>query len=304
MKLLAPRSNINHYQHVMDLSKAICEKHTDASYTEKIVFHCYWKGTLNEKHLASIESCYLFHCVGKENREIILWLEDANFNYILETIIQNKYATVKVFDPQAEVTKSTLLSLFHNRVNIFRHIVSLYSDFVRYILLYSYGGIWFDLDVLFLKSLDPLLLEYGSTQMMVYEWSVENYPNGAIFIILEPHNEDLLEVIKYFISQNRGWGFQITKLHYHLPFKFLVLPCEWFDAGWVDNPLQNSFENMFCSTNVSWNMQNFFPDAFCYHWHNKWNTNIETSSIFAQLTEIIKKELETKQCSTDSLPEK
>jgi len=36
------------------------------------------------------------------------------------------------------------------------------SDIVRYILLYKYGGFWFDLDILFSRHIDPMLASFGN----------------------------------------------------------------------------------------------------------------------------------------------
>ena len=30
-------------------------------YSKSVIFHCYWNGVLNEKHLYSILSCYYFN---------------------------------------------------------------------------------------------------------------------------------------------------------------------------------------------------------------------------------------------------
>ena len=31
------------------------------SYDKSVIFHCYWNGNLNEKHLYSVLSCYYFN---------------------------------------------------------------------------------------------------------------------------------------------------------------------------------------------------------------------------------------------------
>ena len=59
------------------------------------------------------------------------------------------------------------------------------ADFYRLVLLYNYGGCWFDLDCFFLRSFDPLFINYEK-EVCLYQWEKQNYPNNAIIISLEP----------------------------------------------------------------------------------------------------------------------
>jgi hypothetical protein len=58
------------------------------------------------------------------------------------------------------------------------------------------------------------------------------------------------------------------------------------------NPLNNPFnivtDKFFETTDKNYNFDNFFKGSFCYHWHNKWNKNIQENSIIIQLIKIIK----------------
>jgi hypothetical protein len=63
-------------------------------YDESVIFHCYWNGNLNEKHLYSVLSCYHFNVLNK-NHKIILWLENNAPNDINKEI--SKYCEIKKF---------------------------------------------------------------------------------------------------------------------------------------------------------------------------------------------------------------
>ena len=63
-------------------------------YNKSVIFHCYWNGELNEKHLYSIISCYYFN-VYKNKHKIILWLENNIPNKYNSEI--EKYAEIKYF---------------------------------------------------------------------------------------------------------------------------------------------------------------------------------------------------------------
>jgi hypothetical protein len=253
------------------------------SYNKPVLFHCYWNGNLNEKHLYSIQSCYYFN-VLKKNHKIILWLENNSPNeYNIEI---EKYAEVKIFDLNHE-KKNTFLE---NRDFYYNPTLSFYSDVVRYMLLYNYGGCWFDLDCFFLRCFDPLFFHYG-TEICVYQWEDQINPNGAIYICLDSKSEKMEKNIEFIINRNRGWGFQEAQLTYNLDMNLLVLPCSWFDGLWIDNPYNIYYGNFFEDTDTKYDFSNFFKGAFCYHWHNGWNMNIHKNSIMNQLIQIIQQEL-------------
>ena len=111
------------------------------SYDKQVLFHCYWNGDLNEKHLYSIMSFYLFNVVNKRNK-IILWIENNIPNKFNEEI--KKYAEIKNFSLENEFNNLDFIIGKYNS-----NYICYYSDFVRLLLLYNYGGLWFDLDCFF-----------------------------------------------------------------------------------------------------------------------------------------------------------
>ena len=267
MKLL---TNVTDYKETIDIARNLLEE-----YNKSVVFHCYWNGTLNEKHLYSILSCYYFN-VHKNKHKIILWLENNtsnNFNIEIE-----KYAEIKYFSLSDEKNNTNFITTdFYYNLTL-----SFYSDVVRYILLYNYGGIWFDLDCFFLRNFDSIFHNFEN-EICVYQWENQNYPNGAIFISLESKSEKMKKNIEFIINRNRGWGFQEANLTYDLPLDMLVLPCSWFDADWIPNEYDIGVKKFFENTDKQYDFDNFFKGCFCYHWHNKWDKKIENNSIIIQL---------------------
>ena len=252
-------------------------------YDKSVIFHCYWNGNLNEKHLYSVLSCYYFNALNRKHK-IILWLENNTPNDINKEI--SKYCEIKQFSLETEKNNAN----FIQKDFYYCKILSFYSDVVRYLLLYNYGGCWFDLDCFFLKNFDPIFKNYEK-EVCVYQWENERYPNGAIFISLEPKSTKMKTNINFIIERNKGWGFKEAKLTYNLPLDMLVLPCSWFNGDWIKNPYNIGTVNFFKKTEQEYNFDNFFTGAFCYHWHNKWNKEIQENSIIKQLVEIIKKRL-------------
>jgi hypothetical protein len=249
-------------------------------YNDSVIFHCYWNGELNEKHLYSILSCYYFN-VHHNKHKIILWLENNTpnqYNYEIE-----KYAEIKDFSFQLEKKNTTFVpeSFYYNMS------LSYYSDVVRYLLLYNYGGVWFDLDCFILRTFDPLFCNFGK-EICVYQWASEHYPNGAIFISLEKRSEKMKKNIEYIIERKRGWGFQEADLNYDLPLEMLVLPCSWFDPSWISNTENYYVFDFFVNTEKYNELGSFFKGSFCYHWHNQWNRKIDDNSVFLKHIHIIK----------------
>ena len=252
-------------------------------YNKSVIFHCYWNGELNEKHFYSILSCYYFN-VYKNKHKIIVWLENNKPN--IYNIEIEKYAEIKYFSLDDELINSN----YFTTIPYYNKELRFYSDVVRYLLLYNYGGIWFDLDCFILRSFDPIFYNYEN-KICIYQWETQNYPNGAIYMSLIPKSEIMKSNIEYIINKNCGWGFQEAILTYDLPLDVLVLPCSWFDPSWITNPYNINFDDFFINKNKEYNFDNFFKGSFCYHWHNQWNKQIEDNSIIMQLLEIIKKNI-------------
>jgi hypothetical protein len=190
----------------------------------------------------------------------------------------SKYAEIRQFDKTKEQAGTPL----EGEKFFCNPRPSFYSDVVRYTLLHKYGGVWFDLDIFFTRSLDPLLTTYKS-EPVVYEWEEQKYPNGALFICLEPRSAKLTAAIEFIKTRNRGWGFQEADLTYDLPIEFTVLPCGWFDPMWLSNERGLHFNDFFSVYLSKHTMESLFPGAFCIHWHNQFGKEPHPMSPYAQL---------------------
>jgi hypothetical protein len=274
MKLLVETTD---YNETIKIAKSISQE-----YNKSVTFHCYWNGTLNEKHLYSILSFYHFNVYNNKHK-IVLWLENNIPNIYNEEI--KKYAEIKHFSLGNETKDNFLVNY---KANFDSLPLAYYADYVRTVLLYNYGGCWFDLDCLCLRSFDPIFFNY-TDNICVYQWENQSYPNNAIYISLLPKSEKMKKNIEFILNRNRGWGFQQANLTYDLPLDMLVLPCSWFNGDWIDNPYNLGWVAFFENTTKIYTFDNFFEGSFCYHWHNKWNKQIEPNSPFNQLINIIKK---------------
>jgi len=282
MKLLSKTTD---YDETIKLANKLTGK-----YYKSVIFHCYWHGNLNEKHLYSVLSCYYFNVLNRKHK-IILWLENNISNNINKEI--SKYSEIKQFSINNEIANTFLENKTIKYVGGSAGGLSEKANFYRMVLLYNYGGCWFDLDCFFLRSFDPIFKNYEK-EICVYQWENQMYPNNAIFISLKPKSVKMKNNINFIINYNKGWGFKRAKLTYNLPLEMLVLPCSWFNGDWIRNPYNIGTigtSNFFKNTKKEYTFDNFFNGAFCYHWHNKWDKPIEDNSIIKQLVKIIKKRL-------------
>jgi len=256
----------------------------EGNYDGHVIFHCYWNGILNEKHLISIRSCYYFNIYKRTNKKIILWIENNTSNKFNLEI--SKYCEIKLFDISNEVRNTFLQDKKINYVGGSAGGLSEKANFYRLVLLYNYGGCWFDLDIFFLRNFEPLFSTFKNTNLL-YQWEYRNYPNNGICISLEINNANIKNTIEFIINRDNGWGFQRAKLTYDLPLDITVLPCITFDPGWINSDFskRDQWSNIFFdeSRYKGINLESFYKGCFAYHWHNRWNRKIHDNSIIRKL---------------------
>lgn len=127
------------------------------------------------------------------------------------------------------------------------------------------GAVWFDLDVLWLRPIGPLLKAYPGPWL--YAWERQPCPNNAV----AASGPGWAGVIERMDAANR---YDTRQLPYDGDPSFPVRPCAWFDQGWFDG----SFKSFFKSGTPTPD-----PRAFAHHWHNQWDAAIEQGSPFALL---------------------
>ena len=108
-----------------DYNETICmAQEMNAVYDKSVLFHSYWNGDLNEKHLYSIQSCHHFN-VKQNKHKIILWLENNTPNHYNAEI--EKYAEIKYFSLDEQVQHTFLETYKTTHSDIIY-----YSDFIRF----------------------------------------------------------------------------------------------------------------------------------------------------------------------------
>jgi hypothetical protein len=205
----------------------------------------------------------------QKNPHVILWTNDASFSKLkatLEPIFAGRHQfEVRVF-------KSKLEGVLYDK-SAFDPMWT--SDDWRVEILYEYGGIYVDLDILFLKDMSWMTRVRGS-----YRWQCTDYLNPAILIFPKPKDNFLLMTLGRFRelptrhTWNRNeflWGFDKMD---KIDSSIYCFPCLWFDAGWVIEGGQSlfGFDKFFES--FSGDISTLFPWSVCYHWHNRWQRDV------------------------------
>ena len=75
-------------------------------FNQSVLFHCYWNGVLNQKHVYSILSFYHFN-VHNNKHKIILWIENNTPNQYNTEI--EKYAEIRNFALQSYAPQTKIL---------------------------------------------------------------------------------------------------------------------------------------------------------------------------------------------------
>ena len=239
-------------------------------------FHCYWQGELNEKHVFSIKSV-----LATQRRALVkvrLWLGPGSVfsdgAWAEFERLRRHYGgkiDVNTFDLARECASTPFERPFESKE------LPYIADQVRLVLMYKYGGLWFDLDCMFLKDVSRLLW-----RDFVYAWERQPYANNAILNIQEPGNEAIRAVIETSKELGTCNPTQLFSYASKTMRHMSVYPCYLFDPIWegfTRNPIITSWDQLFsapCRVDIPF----FFPNSYVFHWHNRWKAEIRPGSYF------------------------
>lgn len=266
------------------------------------IFHVFWNGLLNRKQLTCINS-YL--CTQNlKNSVLWIWLDGLNSNDIIKRnrdLINITYGTIvniqiKLYDSSAEADETLFENYKHlnNSTNLkFR------SDIARIIILYKYGGLYFDLDMILLKDMSPLLhLEF------CYSWSYLNKGNNGLLRLFKG-SQNCLDLMDKYLNTVSPFGLNGQKFFlgynqyiFDETINLFCLPSTMFDPVWLlfdkgENSKYSKLNNLdgfFKSTDE--NINTFFNNQiYAYHWHSRNDFNIEKNSYFEKFENLFKVKL-------------
>lgn len=185
------------------------------------------------------------------------------------------------------------------------------SDLARLLVLHRHGGMYSDLDALFLRDLGALQTLVGAHEFC-FQWSAEPVGTNAF----SGHQAGSL-LLAGIMRRARGLGAPHARRL--LPFAdaprdLLLLPVAAFSPLWLVNDGHDQsvfapftrFDEFFsprpASSPQRATLETFFPGAFTYHWHGRWSAPEAASSWAGQLAADIRARLRRSFPETASLP--
>jgi len=181
------------------------------------------------------------------------------------------------------------------------------SDDVRFMVLYLFGGLYVDLDVLLLRDMTDLL-PYEFAEWWSMRWSV----NTAI---LRFHRNSTLlwQLVSRALEDKDIPGVSIFHPQRILNYavergvddQFLVYPATFFDPAWRFVPTPQGYEEISKARGIlkahdffeasgcyhdgmkgTCFLKDFYPGSFAFHWHNQWDKQPHPGSFFAMFEDL------------------
>jgi len=215
----------------------------------KTLFHTYWIGTFGRRQAFCLKS--LICTQNLDLIQIILWLDSDSFyresiesnQYLIEL---QEYVTIKVVDFDRHISECG----FDNRRKHISNILDNWpyrADEFRLMTLLKYGGLWFDLDIMFIKDLTPLLIG----PEFVYRWEFRKYANNALIYVRRNSNVSMsLKKLYRRCHEPQPWLLLSDKNVSKMGFT--MYPCYFFDPLWqhlifkkTSGFILDSFEDFF-----------------------------------------------------------
>ncbi|EIW64317.1 uncharacterized protein TRAVEDRAFT_138986 [Trametes versicolor FP-101664 SS1] len=183
------------------------------------------------------------------------------------------------------------------------------SDLVRFVLCHRYGGVYLDVDMLFLRDWEEL---WGWTGAFSYRWSHEDRYNTAV---LRLRRGSALGTFLLRTALRNGLDFHPTTVsrylkEAHMERLLFRVPDALFDPAWLntdhrkphpwssieylqrDRPAQpffTDFDNFFNTPPETSAMpavvgfDGFFRGAYMYHYHNEWWKPVDAARFWPDL---------------------
>jgi len=244
-------------------------------------FHVYSE-IKTERELLCLESFLATQNLNKS--KLFLWSDyDVTENELLKPY--KKHINFRIYDPIKE-SQGTPLENFTECLTQRDEKYYLNSDLFRLLICYKYGGCFVDMDIVFLRSFEPLL-ENEFLYMWGSELDFENFGCCGSVMNLKKESElgkMFLEEIKSTpsIPNSTSWGLSLfAKVYRKKPFQ--VLPGFFFNVEWnMASPLsKNAKQNEDLNRTIQsqWfsnplqNNEHLFLESFAWHWHNSSNKN-------------------------------
>lgn len=279
-------------------------KDDDFEYPKNVTnFHVYSE-IKTEKELLCVKSFLATQNLSK--CKLVLWSDyDVSSNPLLAPYVD--YIDLRVYSDSVadgtDLAGSEWLTA-HDTKYYMR------SGIVRFLVTHKFGGIWADMDMVFLRSFKPIL-----DQEWAYMWGAElDFANhGPCAAMMSFQKESPLsqlcinEILSTQIVPDSTVLDHILLAKVYRKFPFTVFPSAFFNTEWQMNTYYNTEGRVYdpnglgTATESGWFKKNqyspsLFPEAFSWHWHNSSykNHKVEEGSKFNLIERMIDGRLKNK----------
>jgi hypothetical protein len=250
----------------------------------RIPVHFYWMGPLGAKQALSIKSFLATH--DPALTECWLWLDTGA---ALDAAHSNRHLApllplmqLKQFRLEEELRGTPFAGQDWLRNDLRPPAV---SDIARLVILHNHGGLYADIDTLFLRDINELRACIDDAECG-YQWSY--VPRAAnAFFRLHSGGPVIVDIMRSACSARSAHSNPMLAFDRNTTLDFLILPSSSFSPLWLrvdgkdraTNPVPftrfagffRKFGWFFKRDTTIRSVGDFFPGAFAYHWHNLWD---------------------------------
>ncbi|KAG1148584.1 hypothetical protein G6F37_002521 [Rhizopus arrhizus] len=213
--------------------------------TVATTFHTHWASkTFSEQQLNTIRS---FLYTQPPSSKLIVWVFDDG------PLKQSKYWQTISSDNRVQLRK------IDNNDDLTR--IKSNKDLLQLTILYRYGGVWFDLDVLFIRDLSPLLDREWMSQGSCFESKPKRFKGGLMHFFKDSHY--LCEMISTASITNDIYSRVYDRYLTHGIKPWAILPWCYADPSQCDTGMPGAFQSVTFD-------ENKLSNAFVYRLHPSW----------------------------------
>jgi len=264
-----------------------------SGFQDPVTFHFYWRvpREFSRKQILPIKSAIVSQ--NRKNTKFILWSNiDLSTNPYVEPLLP--YIETRIWDVKEESKNTPLDNTNVLNGQLDDSLCYLGGDLFRLLCLHKYGGVYIDMDVVVLRDFEPILqhefmYQWGSSGTTGSEPELKQ--NGAVMRLTSYSqlSYDLLNELTNTRAnpQTTCWGSELYHKVWRNNKNWITFPCAWFNTEWglpeTEQPFKKNFEGNESSE--------LFDGAFAWHWHNRWDEEIQDGCKFQILEDIVEKNL-------------
>ncbi|RUP47623.1 hypothetical protein BC936DRAFT_145521 [Jimgerdemannia flammicorona] len=261
---------------------------------ENTIYHSYWRSDLTpfgEKQVSTLRS--FFATQNANHSTLFLWSNGELISPLLTNLksIVGDRLQIRLYDTEVLAKGTPIEGSPH--LSIKDDLAYLDGDLIRLLVLYKYGGMWFDMDTLFVRDMSPVLSQEWLGQFDCF--MPEGLPFNGAFMRFRKDSPYVCEMLGEMATgpsprkNTVDWGGYLyyrvyRRLLQHGIKPFSTLP--WCFTDSVSCTAENSMPHAFDEAEFP---KERLDQTFAFHWHNQWHRS--PGSVFRYLDDLHKKTL-------------